>query len=219
MMGWVFELGADFYGFITAQPAWRKSCAELVARLPAGDRLRIVDLGCGPGVSAFELARQRPADSVCGLDLSRRMLAEAQRRSRRSGLSPGRVGWIRADATKLPFPRASVDALTGHSFLYLLPDRRAALAECQRVLKPNGRLILMEPNDGPANLRELWGISRDPRFLLSMTLWRPASRLNGRFTQAALHDTLTRAGFSDCRVDRTLAGLGLLAVAVRPGPA
>jgi ubiquinone/menaquinone biosynthesis C-methylase UbiE len=37
--------------------AWRGSCAALVERRPPGVGLRIVDLGCGPGVSAFEVAR------------------------------------------------------------------------------------------------------------------------------------------------------------------
>ena len=36
---WVFNLGAEVYGWFTAQPVWRASCARLAARLPAGDRI------------------------------------------------------------------------------------------------------------------------------------------------------------------------------------
>lgn len=212
-MGWVFEVGADVYGWLTAQGAWRACCAELVARLPPGERLRIVDLGCGPGVSTFELARLRPASAVVGVDIARRMLEEARRRERDSGLPPGQVRWVRADAGRLPFRSGSVDALTGHSFLYLVPDRDAALAECLRVLRPGGRLILMEPSDRPARVRELLRFSRNPRFLLSMTLWRRVSRFKGRFTPATLEATLRGAGFGQCRVDETLAGLGLMSFA------
>ena len=47
---WLFNLGADVYGWFTAQPVWRASCAELAAQVPAGAGVRVADLGCGPGV-------------------------------------------------------------------------------------------------------------------------------------------------------------------------
>ena len=63
---WLFNLGADLYGWFTAQSAWRASCARMVAHLPA-DAGRIADLGCGPGVSAIEIARRRQDGLVVGL--------------------------------------------------------------------------------------------------------------------------------------------------------
>jgi ubiquinone/menaquinone biosynthesis C-methylase UbiE len=212
-MNALFELGADAYAWFTAQPAWRRSCQELAARLP--DAGTIVDLGCGPGVSTFELLRQRPAAHLVGLDIATRMLRQARARTPASGIDPGRITWMRADADRLPFRDGAVDAFTGHSFLYLLPHQQVALAEMRRALRLGGRLALMEPNDGRVRLRRLLAVSRDPRFLLSMTLWRPASRFNGRFTARTLEATLTQAGFAHVQVDETLAGLGLIASAER----
>jgi ubiquinone/menaquinone biosynthesis C-methylase UbiE len=213
---WIFDLGADIYGWFTAQAAWRASCARLAEHLPAGDRLRVADLGCGPGVSAIELARRRPGDLIIGLDVSPRMLAVARRRLASARLPAGHVHWVRGDAARLPFGTGSLDALTGHSFLYLLPEREAALAESLRVLQPGGRLVLMEPNARPATAAQVLGVSRDPRHLVSVGLWRPFSRFHGRFTAASLTATLEGAGFVSCRVEEVLGGLGLMAWAEKP---
>lgn len=211
----LFHFAARFYGWMTAQQAWRDHCRRLVADLPHGAPLRIVDLGCGPGVSTFEIARVRPHDYVAGLDFAWGMVEEARRREKESGLPPGRIDWIQGDALHLPFADSSVDCLTGHSFLYLLPDRRLALQECRRVLRPGGRLVLMEPNRTPS-IGAALSVSQHPSFLLSMVLWRPFSRLYGRFTCGALEETLSDAGFGSAHVEETLGGMGLLARAVRP---
>jgi ubiquinone/menaquinone biosynthesis C-methylase UbiE len=206
-----FDGVAAFYAWMTGQAAWRGSCAALVERLPPGIGLRIVDLGCGPGMSAFEVARGRPGAWVAGVDSATRMLQQARRRSRVEALPADRIRWICADAGQLPFRTASGDALTGHSFLYLLSDRDAALAECLRVLRPGGRLVVMEPSDHRVNLPDLLRTSLDPRFLLSVALWRPMSRLHGRFGSRSLDALLRRSGFATCRVEQTLGGLGLCA--------
>ena len=214
--GSIFEVGADLYGWMTAQSAWRKNCAEMAPLLPAGDSLRIIDLGCGPGVSAFELARLRPGSKVIGFDIASRMLAQARRRQKGSGISENQLAWTRGDVHALPFRDASVDALTGHSFLYLVPDRHQALEQMHRVLRPGGRLVLMEPNQREVPFKNIVAVSRDPRFLLSMSLWRPVSRLQGRFNPDSLRAILAEHGFVDVSVREILGGLGLLASALRP---
>ena len=213
---WLFNLGADLYGWFTAQSVWRASCARMVAHLPA-DARRIADLGCGPGVSTIEIARLRRDGLVVGMDVAPRMLPQARRRLARARLpSPGRVQWVLGDVARLPFASASLDALTGHSFLYLLPDRSAALAEMLRVLRGGGRLVLMEPNRRAATVRGVLRVGRDPRHLLAVSLWRPFSRVHGRFSAASLVATLQEAGFVRCGVEETLGGLGLLAWAEKP---
>ena len=97
---WLFEAGAGFYGWMTAQDAWRQSCHRLVERLPSTGRpKKIVDLGCGPGIVALELARRRPQDFVSGGDVAGRMLERARRHAATRGRDRARLTWIQADAT------------------------------------------------------------------------------------------------------------------------
>jgi ubiquinone/menaquinone biosynthesis C-methylase UbiE len=207
---WLFNLGADIYAWFTASAAWRASATELAKRLEDLGEARIVDLGCGPGVSTFELARQLPESNLIGLDISPRMLNEARHRRRTAGIASKRITWVRADAAHLPFENSSVDACTGHSFLYLVSNRRKVLREIKRVLKPGGRLVLMEPNERHVSIVQALSVSRDPRHIVSVSLWRPFSRLHGRFTAASLIATLEQAGFDNCDAGESFAGLGLL---------
>jgi ubiquinone/menaquinone biosynthesis C-methylase UbiE len=213
---WLFNLGADLYSWFTDQAAWRASCARLASRLSDLESPWIADLGCGPGVSTFQLARRLPGARLVGVDIAPRMLRQARRRRRTSGLSSSRITWLLADAARLPLRTASLDACTGHSFLYLVANRVAVLSEVRRVLRPGGRLVLVEPNDRPASIAQMLEVSRDPRHILSISLWRPYSRFHGRFTIASLTATLAGAGFVNCDAEDTLHGLGLLARADVP---
>lgn len=213
---WLFNLGANVYGWFTAQAAWRASCASVADQLADLDGTWIADLGCGPGVSTFELARRVADARLIGIDLAPRMLDEARRREPSSGAC-ARVTWLRANAELLPIATASLDACTGHSFLYLVQDRSGVLREVRRVLRPGGRLVLLEPNDEPMTLRRALRISNDPRHLVSVSLWRPFSRLHGRFTLDSLTRTLSAAGFVNCQASEAFGGLGLLARAEAPG--
>lgn len=212
---WLFNLGANVYGWFTAQPVWRSSCAQLAEQVPDVPGVRVADLGCGPGVSTFELARGRPDGTIVGMDVARRMLGEARGRQARATGS-GRISWVQGDVVCLPFRTGSLDAVTGHSFLYLMRDREVALSEMLRVLRVGGRLVLMEPNRRAATVRGVLRLGRNPRHLVSVALWRPFSRVHGRFSAASLAATLERAGFVACRVDESLGGLGLLASAEKP---
>jgi ubiquinone/menaquinone biosynthesis C-methylase UbiE len=213
---WLFEGGAGFYGWMTAQRPWRESCRVLLQAIPAtANPLHILDLGCGAGECALELARGRPRDSVTGVDMAWRMLRRARRLAAASGLDRTRVRWIRADGARLPLRANSVDAITAHSVLYLLDDRPAVLRECLRVLRPGGGLVVMEPSDRRVALRDVVAISGDPRFLLSVALWRPISWMYGRFAPESLEATLGAAGFAQCEVSEALAGLGLCARALK----
>jgi ubiquinone/menaquinone biosynthesis C-methylase UbiE len=214
---WLFNLGADIYAWFTAQPAWRASCSRMAEQLLELGDAYIADLGCGPGVSTFELARQLESARLVGLDKAPRMLNEAQRRRTEANLpTNAHITWLLADVARMPFAPASLDACTGHSFLYLLADRTQSLREIRRVLKPGGRLVLMEPNAQAATMSQVLRASRDPRHLFSVSLWRPFSRLHGRFSPATLVATLERAGFVRCQAEETLGGLGVLACAHAP---
>ena len=118
--------------------AWRR-LAVSQAR-PAGGRA--LDVCCGTGDFALELARQG-ASGVVGVDFGREMLALAARKTKAAGLA-GRVQWQLADALTMPFPdNAFVCATSGFS-LRNVDDVARALREMARVVAPGGRVVVLE---------------------------------------------------------------------------
>ncbi len=215
---WLFDIFAGVYAWFTAQSAWRASCALMAHYLPpnAGTPLVVVDLGCGPGVSTFEMARQRPDAVYIGLDRSHRMLQEARRGQRGDGRTGVRtIRWVRADAAALPFASGSIAVLTGHSFLYLLGknNRSRALQEMSRVLRSDGRVLLMEPHAGSFSVCDILRLKTGVRHLIAVSLWRPFSRLHVRYTAASLAGTLQESGLVNTRTEEVLGGLGIVACA------
>ncbi len=209
---WLFNLGSGIYRWFSANAAWRDSCAQLGTRFPkpAGrPPLRVLDLGCGPGVTIISLSRVRPEVHYVGVDLAPRMVRAARRET--AALAPGRsIPYLVADATALPFASNTFDATTGHSFLYLVPDRIGVLREAYRVLRPGGRYISMEPRSGKAQRGAILKHWHDLRFLVSVALWRPYSRLHGQLDEKSFPALLERACFTSVGTTPALDGLGIV---------
>ena len=203
---WVFDQGAEVYGWLTWQDTWRGHCGSLVDAFPdtpAGPD--ILDLGTGTGVSAIGILDRCPDARVTGVDFSPRMLAAARRYLRRSGRE---VRLVEASAESLPFAPGSFDVVTGHSFLYLTRHPDKVLAEARRVLKPGGRCVFLEPQQALPD--GAWRrIAGGARFTISMALWRLASGRAGRFDPASLSELLSHE-FEEVRVTEALWGFGLL---------
>ena len=105
-----------------------------------------LDVGSGPGNVTASLAEAAgPEGLALGVDISEPMLARAVR----AEAGPN-VGFIRADAQRLPLRDNTVDAVVSLAVLQLVPDPAAALAEMARVLRPGGRLAVMVPTAGSA---------------------------------------------------------------------
>ena len=116
----------------------------------------VLDVGCGPASITASLARATgPSGLVLGIDLSEAMLARAVRAE-----TGPQIGFLHADAQRLPLRDATVDAVVSMAVLQLIPDPAAALAEMARVLRPGGRLAVLVPTAGRA--AGLW--RRMPKF-------------------------------------------------------
>jgi SAM-dependent methyltransferase len=110
----------------------------------------VLDVGCGPASITGSLARAVGENGlVLGVDLSEAMLARAVH-----GEWGPQVGFLRADAQRLPLRDETVDAVVSIAVLQLIPDPAAALAEMARVLRPGGRLAVMVPT--AARAARLW---------------------------------------------------------------
>ncbi|HEX4178715.1 MAG TPA: class I SAM-dependent methyltransferase [Rhizomicrobium sp.] len=108
-------------------------------------RTQMLDVACGPGIVACAAATQ--AGHVTGIDLTPAMIEQARERQQRSGLT--NLTWRIGDETKLPFPDQSFDVvLTRYSFHHM-PEPIAALREMKRVVRPAGRIIVIDATPSP----------------------------------------------------------------------
>jgi arsenite methyltransferase len=105
---------------------------------------RGLDIGCGPGFLACELAGDVSATGhIIGVDISRDMIALACEQAVAAGLAP-RVGFARGSATALPFRGSSFDFVVGAQVLLYVATIESALLEAARVLRPGGRLVIVD---------------------------------------------------------------------------
>ena len=183
---------------------WRRLTAEAVVR--PGDA--VLDACCGTG--DLTVAGARAGGRVTGLDFSEPMLERARRKA-------PELEWIRGDLLELPFGDASFDAATVGFGVRNVDDLRRALSELRRVLRPGGRLGILEitrPRGPLAPFYRLWFDGVVP--LLGKLLpggsaytYLPASVR--RFpVPAELTEMIEAAGFRDVRV-RLFAG-GIVAL-------
>jgi ubiquinone/menaquinone biosynthesis C-methylase UbiE len=122
----------------------REPNAAFVARLLALNASgRMLDLGTGPGHIPLLVCDAVPGCTVTGIDLSREMLAIAERR-RLASPHAGRITYRLADAKALPFADATFDAVFSNTILHHIPDPRPFLREAARVLRPGGALLIRD---------------------------------------------------------------------------
>jgi len=113
--------------------------------------LDALDVGCGTGFLSLELAAR--GHGVVGIDLAPAMLEAARAKAAAQGLM---VRFETADAENLPYPAGSFDLVISRHVLWTLPHPEAAIADWLRVLRPGGRLAVIDGaqyNDASAPLQ------------------------------------------------------------------
>jgi demethylmenaquinone methyltransferase / 2-methoxy-6-polyprenyl-1,4-benzoquinol methylase len=145
-MGALLSFGQD--------PRWRRAMVRAVDAHPGQ---RILDVATGTGMVAFALAQQ--GCEVVGLDQSEAMLGAARARLAKSPQLADHVRFVRGEAEHLPFGDGEFDALTFTYLLRYVDDRAATMRELARVVKPGGRIGMVEFGvPARPGLRTLWRI-------------------------------------------------------------
>lgn len=149
---------------------------------------RVLDIGVGPGFLAAEMAAEVGADGrVCGIDPSDSMLALARSRAGQPGGAP--LELTAADANHLPYPDASFDAAVSTQVLEYVADIDAALAEIRRVLRPGGRVLILDTDWDSV----VWHTTDRARMRRVLAAFEP--HLSDPHLPRTLQRSLERAGF------------------------
>ncbi len=217
-MGAVLSFGQD--------PRWR---GALVSAIDPRPGQRILDVATGTGMVAFALA-SRGGCEVVGLDQSEAMLGGARERLAGGAGPAQRVSFVSGQAEALPFADGEFDAL---SFTYLLryvDDRAATMRELARVVRPGGRIAMVEfavPQQ-PV-LRALWRVHTRVGLPALGRLLSPAWFEVGRFLgpnieqlyadEPDLPGLWRAAGIAEVGERRMSFGAGLVMWGVRDGRA
>jgi SAM-dependent methyltransferase len=112
------------------------ACPFRAGAIRPGDK--VLDIGAGAGTDALIAARLvGPPGRVFALDITPAMVRKLRELAARGGI--GNVEVIEGNAEEIPLPDAAVDVVTSNGMLNLVPDKRKAVAEIFRVLRPGGR--------------------------------------------------------------------------------
>lgn len=136
---------------------------DLVARIPAGEPRRVVDLGCGTGDLTASLARRWPGARVHGVDSSPSMLAQARVAAQAEDLA-GRLTVEQGDLARWA-PDAPVDVVVSNAALQWVPRHLDLLPRWVDALAPGGWLALHVPGNADAPSHALMReVADEPRF-------------------------------------------------------
>lgn len=201
---------------------WKRAALTMAAVRPGQ---RVLDLAGGTGDLAAALAADvGPAGRVVLADINAAMLAVGRDRLLDRGLA-NNLSWVQADAEQLPFPDACFDLVTIAFGLRNVTDKERALAAMLRVLKPGGRLLVLEfsrPTNSLAGRlydqysfqvlprlgRLVAGDADSYRYLAESIRMHP--------DQEHLRALMAAAGFSDCRYHNMTGGIVALHIGSKP---
>jgi SAM-dependent methyltransferase len=140
-----------------AYDVWRRELSRF-GRGQKNARLRVVDVGCGPGFLLGCIERWFPFAELIGVDQSEDLLEVAQSRCKS-------MTALKGDASRIPLPDGSADAAFALHVVEHLKQPDVFFAEARRVVRPGGLLVVATPNlDGLGSrlMKEKWSGYSDP---------------------------------------------------------
>ncbi|MBZ0266454.1 bifunctional demethylmenaquinone methyltransferase/2-methoxy-6-polyprenyl-1,4-benzoquinol methylase UbiE [bacterium] len=142
LLNHLLSAGQDYF--------WRRFCA---GRLPE-NTTKALDIACGTADLTADIQKRFPEAEVYGLDFAVEMLQVAEQKKQR-GKIPATLHLVEGDALELPFDSNQFDVTTIAFGLRNIPNRKAALLEMKRVVKPGGKVLVLEMTF-PENLGLRW---------------------------------------------------------------
>ncbi|KAF9530743.1 putative ubiE/COQ5 methyltransferase [Crepidotus variabilis] len=186
--------------------SWRtvkNSCAYMLpyfeTMLQGNPKLRVLDVGCGPGTITCDFASLYPTIRIIGIDASQNIVDQASILSRSKKLS--NVEFAHGDIFHLGYPDSTFDIVHVHQVIQHIPDPLNGLRELRRVLKPGGFLAVREVDHPatrwypPSPELESW-LDRYNQ----VQLWTGGTPDMGR----QIHALLRKAGFSKDKMTKSL---------------
>ncbi len=202
---------------------WRKKAARALALSGAGT---VIDVATGTGDLALAIARMYRDVRVVGVDPAAKMLAIAEKKISKKAATE-RVRVELGDAQNLAFGVAEFDGATIAFGIRNVPDRAKGLAEMRRVVRPGGKVVLLELNEPKRGL-----LSGFARFYIHHFVPRMGAWLSGKREYRYLQQSIaafpppaefcammTAAGLTDVRAHSLTFGVATLFVGTVPAPA
>jgi demethylmenaquinone methyltransferase/2-methoxy-6-polyprenyl-1,4-benzoquinol methylase len=203
---------------LNVDKSWRRKVRAEIATVLANENATVLDVACGTGDLSLELQRASKA-RIVGTDFCRPMLAIAQQKSEDS------IPYLEADAMDLPFGDGQFDAVTIAFGLRNLPNVPRGLAELFRIVKPGGKLVVLEFSSPIVP-----GFRQVFNFYFSQVLPRVGGLVSGsRAAYTYLPDSVSKfpdqkrlaalfeqTGFTDVRFRNLTGGIAAIHVGRRP---
>jgi len=200
---------------------WRR---RTIAALEPQAGQHFLDLATGTADLALELAERHPECTVEGLDPSTQMLDVGREKVANDGWGE-RVRLVEGDAQALAYPEHSFDGVMMAFGIRNVPDRRAALREMHRVLKPGGRAAILELSE-PRNGALAWFARQHVRFVVPLTGALVSGPSEYKYLRSSIEafprpeaflEMMTEAGFEQTRFETFTFGACVLYLGRRGG--
>jgi len=182
----------------TVQQLWAFKTLEQCPFLENAEK--VLDVGCGSGIVTSSLARRIKQGNVTGLDVSKKMIELAKQKFDSQN---SKLDFLVGNAMALPFSDSKFDVVTSFNSLHWLSDAEKGLKEFYRVLKTEGRVVIVVPDTSPHSSTLSQKVGRGVASVFQTQKW--GERLSKfprgqRYTIDTLNESLKGVGFKNIEV-------------------